>query len=299
MRRLSLFLMTLACISWAIGVIVLSVILKTINPETLVILRWGLVLVFLAPVIYRLDGLALPPRRLLLPLAAMGVTSVVLGNLLSFEAYKTSTPTNIGFILALGPVIIGILSFALLGERFTPGMIVGALLAFGGVIVSMSKGRPDFVLNMRFVIGDLYITLSVISNAVYAILGKRLSGRINPTAMLFWGSLFGLVAFLPFGSGKFAIAAITPGLVFAVLYVSLVGSLLARWVLIRSMKHITATEAAMLQNTQPLITAALAALVLGDPFEWWHICGWIVMSVGLFLFYRRRKTIPPQNAPEL
>jgi drug/metabolite transporter (DMT)-like permease len=111
MKNKAVILMSLFCIAGASNVIVLSVILKQMNAYTLLFLRWTITLLLLAPVVFCTEGWKMPGRKNLLLLGGMGILSVVLGNLFAFEAYKTTTAINIGFIGALGPMLIAFLLF--------------------------------------------------------------------------------------------------------------------------------------------------------------------------------------------
>jgi drug/metabolite transporter (DMT)-like permease len=261
------------------------------NAYTLLFLRWTITLLLLTPVVSCTEGWKVPGRKNLLLLGGMGILSVVLGNLFAFEAYKTTTAINIGFIGALGPMLIAFFAFLLLGEKYTVYKIFGSFLAFSGVIISLTHGNFHELIALQFQIGDLYIFLSAAANALYAVIGKYVTRDVGTSSIVLYSSLFGLLVFLPFGYADIQFTGFTQEIALCILYVSVVATLLSRWLYMKSMKFLSASEAGILKNFQPLLTACFAFLFLSQNMDVWHVLGWIVMTGGVVIFYRKKMAV--------
>jgi drug/metabolite transporter (DMT)-like permease len=99
------------------------------------------------------------------------------------------------------------------------------------------------------------------------------------------------LAFLPFGYANIQFGDFTQEIVLCILYVSVVATLLSRWLYMKSMKFLSASEAGIFKNFQPLLTACFALLFLSQRMDVWHVVGWIVMTGGVMIFYRKKMAI--------
>ncbi|SDL10596.1 Uncharacterized membrane protein [Pedobacter sp. ok626] len=284
------FLMLLYCIAAASNVIFLNQILKSFNPQSLLFFRWLIVLVILVPIVLKNEGLNFPKGKNLVLMIIMGLTSVVLGNLFAFKAYQTTSTVNIGFIGALGTSITAVLAFIFLREKLNIYKIIGVLLAFAGVIVTL-VGRDIGILwcaNLKE--GDLFIFLATLANCIYGIIGKKISHSGSATSIVMYSTLFGWLCFIPIGISEVRIPdEISVKLILFVLYTAVVATLLTRWIFMRSIKYLTASEAAIMTNTQPILTAIFSSLFLGVSLGIQHFIGWFIITLGVLFFYKMIK----------
>ncbi|MFZ4860996.1 DMT family transporter [Sphingobacterium sp. Mn56C] len=288
-------LMLLYCIAAASNVIFLSQILKSFNPQSLLFFRWLIVLVILVPIVIKKEGINFPTGKNLILLIIMGITSVVLGNLFAFKAYETTSTINIGFIGALATSITAILSGIFLKEKFTLYKVIGVLLAFIGVIVTLVGSDMNILLDFNLKKGDIFIFLSTFVNCVYSILGKKVSHSGSPTSIVMYSTLFGWLCFIPIGISDVHIPNdISIKLVLFVLYTSIVATLLTRWIFMKSIKYLTASEAAIMTNNQPILTALFSFLFLGVSIGYQHFIGWLIITLGVLFFYKIIK-LPIKN----
>jgi transporter family protein len=64
-----------------------------------------------------------------------GICAALLGHLAYYYALKWGEVSLVSPVIAAFPVVTVLLAFLLLGEKFTPGKLVGALLIVLGIIV--------------------------------------------------------------------------------------------------------------------------------------------------------------------
>ena len=87
----------------------------------------------------------------------MGITGVVLFNILQFLAFEQTTATNVGLISTLNMISIAIFSFIFLKERINMLQIFSMIFSLLGVILVLSKGKINFLLSLHFNTGDLWM----------------------------------------------------------------------------------------------------------------------------------------------
>jgi len=201
----------------------------------------------------------------------LSLLSVSLNQLGFLYGMKYTTATEGALLYAITPVIVLFLSRAYLKEKITFTRIVGAILAFAGVvIIVLSKGslgengtRPG----STHLKGDLLIFMAVIAWAIYTALGRKLVvkyGAINSTVFT---ALIGSAMFAPVGiwtSVGYNYLSLTSGQWMEVLYLSL-GTSIAGYVLwYYALSKIEASKVAVFTNGQPVVTAILAYVFLGQ-----------------------------------
>jgi drug/metabolite transporter (DMT)-like permease len=197
-------------------------------------------------------------------------------------------PASHGALLyASSPIMVLALSASCLGERVTPGKVVGVLLGFSGVaVVLLGQGLR---LSTTTLIGDVILLGAVLCWAGYTILSKPVLERYSPLyvtgasfvigALLLVPVIGPLVALRPLPSpGPWGVAAF----VWLVLFTSLLGYLAFLWAL----ERLDASRAAILGNLQPLLTAGIAFLAWGEPIAGVFLLGTLLVVAGVVLVQR-------------
>jgi drug/metabolite transporter (DMT)-like permease len=190
-------LLTVPPLLWAGNTVVGRLVSELVPPITLNLLRWGVAFVILLPlaawVLRRDSGLWLHWRRFVL----LGLLGVGGYNALQYLALQTSTPLNVTLVAASGPFMtlaIGALFFRTPVRR---RQVLGALLSIAGVGVVLSRGDWQQLLQVRLVIGDLYILVATACWSWYSWLLMR---RDEPEAIRQDWAAF-LLAQVVFGLG--------------------------------------------------------------------------------------------------
>ena len=110
-------LLLLTCLFWAGNFVVSKSLVVHASPITLTTLRWMIAVVCLLPLVWWKEKKILPPRNAILPLFLMGLTGVVLFNLMQFLALEQTTATNVGLISTLNMISIAVCSAVFLKEK--------------------------------------------------------------------------------------------------------------------------------------------------------------------------------------
>ena len=110
-------------------------------------------------------------------------------------AYTSATAA--GIISSTIPVAIIILSCVFLREKITATNVVAILIiTLGLVVLSLGKGGIEH--NKNSLLGDLFVLLAVIPEALFTIIAKWYGDTVKPLVMMVIVNLFNALLFLPF-----------------------------------------------------------------------------------------------------
>lgn len=161
-------LLTLPPLLWAGNAIVGRLVTPLVSPMTLNLMRWTLACLLLLP-------LAAPVLRPTSPLWGswrrfMGLSFLSIGgyNALLYLALNTSTPINVTLVGSITPVWMLLIGRVFFGYRIARLQWLGAMLSISGVMLVLSRGQLELLLQVRLVAGDLYILLASAAWAYYS-----------------------------------------------------------------------------------------------------------------------------------
>ncbi len=298
--RLSLstaLLLTIPPLMWAGNAIVGRMVTDLVPPMTLNLLRWALAGLLLLPlaawVLRRGSGLWTQWRRL----SMLGLLSVGAYNALQYLALKTSSPINVTLVAASMPIwmqLIGRLFFAAPVSR---RQLFGAVLSIGGVLLVLSRGELQTLLQVRLVPGDVYILVAAICWAFYSWMLARPGAepealRTDWAAFLLAQIVYGLAWSALFAGGEWALtdARVVWGwpLVAALVFVAVGPAVLAYRAWGIGVQRAGPTVASFFGNLTPLLTALMSAALLGELPQPYHGAAFVLIVCGIVVSSARR-----------
>lgn len=290
--RLAL-LLTLPPMLWAGNAVVGRLMAGQVPPLTLNLLRWLLAFLILLPLGWR----ALRPwgevRRRWAYLALTGLLGVSLFNALQYLALVTSTPINVTLVGSSLPVWMLLIGTLVFRTRATPAQMQGALLGLTGVVLVISRGSWQTLMSVRIVPGDLFMLAAVIGWAFYSWLLARPPAHMRGADRPAWDWAGLLLVQVSFGLGPAALLAggealagapaiaWSPGVVAALLYVSIGPSVVAYRCWGLGVAQGGPTLAAFFNNLTPLFAAVFSALVLGEAPRLYHGLAFLFIVAGI------------------
>jgi drug/metabolite transporter (DMT)-like permease len=227
-------------------------------------------------------------RRDLLPIAFLGVTQF--GILIVFMNYglKFIPSARAALIFATVPLLTMTLGALIGRERMTLLKTIGVLLTIVGVAFAL--GEKVFLPGAKGVgwIGELAVLASALCAAVCSVLYRPYLSKY-PTLQVSTFAMFASVGFLALAAGlegsfsspfHFTLAGW-----FAVFFIggsSAIGYYMWLWAL----GHTSPTRVTVFLSLSPITSAALGALLLGEPISALFIIGLICVILGLWLAHR-------------
>jgi drug/metabolite transporter (DMT)-like permease len=257
-----------------------------LGPLTTTLLRYLIALLFLSGLLlhYKRGALALRARDIA-PAVLLGLFGIVGYHYFFFLSLRYTEVANTAIINALSPVLTSVAAAAVVKERLSRGNYAGVLVAFFGVLLLLSRGGIDTILDLRFNKGDLLMLLSVTSWMVYALLIRTMLDRYSGFTLTFYATLFGVVMLLMLAPQEASLATIrdiSRASLLSVIYMGICGSGIGYLLYNLSIREIGPTRtASFVYSVIPLIVAALASLFFQQPITPIMIASMVLILFGL------------------
>jgi len=286
------FLMLIGTFFWASNIIAGKVVLRSMPSIALAQVRvTGAAVIFLA--LFALWPQR-PPLRISLRdlgyLAATALFGITLNQIFFIGGIGRTSAAHAGLIVALGPVMVLILSSAMRLEALTLLKSAGAAISLAGVVV-LTTGKPTPGSHAT-VPGDIIMLFGTAVFAYYTILLKKVANRwdaVTLNAVIF---ALGATMMLPV-SARALLAVRWTSLPtdawWGIAFIVTCGSVLAYLIYAFALTELTATRVAAFNYLQPVIAAALGVWLLTEGITGQAIAGGALILFGVYLTEREGK----------
>lgn len=185
--------------------------------------------------------------------------------------------------------------FYLPAEPMTPGKLFGTVMGIVGVGVIFSD-QLTFV-GPRALGGSLALVGSSICVAYANVLVKARAKHFDPTMLAGGQMIFGLVPLVLIGisvEGNPFSFRWTPMAIFALLYLAIVGSVIAFVLYYWLVRRMDVTKTMLIALVTPVVAVVLGMVVLNEEVSWRLAAGGglIILGIGLIVLRRRSKPTP-------
>jgi drug/metabolite transporter (DMT)-like permease len=232
-------------------------------------------------------------RRELLFVATFGVFGVALVQLFYFLAIHRLQIGVSLLIQYLGPLLVAVFAHFVLKERVRRRLWVALGLALGGLTLVVDLWRGVSLDGL----GVLFSLCSAVTFAGYLLFAERAVGRRDPISLLCYGFLFASIFWAivqPWWTFPFHVPASTVSLlgnlshlhlpVWALLALMIVlGTIVPFFLIVGSMRHITATRAGILAMVEPVIASVVAYGWLDETLGGAQLVGGAIVLVAIAL----------------
>ncbi|HEU4934629.1 MAG TPA: EamA family transporter [Pyrinomonadaceae bacterium] len=181
--------------------------------------------------------------------------------------------------------------FHLPAERLSWTKIFGVVLGVFGVGVVFSNQLT--VSGTRALAGCVALILSAMfaaySNVLVKAYGKHLNPAVLSAGQMFFGLLLLLAVGIPLEGNPFRIHW-TPIAVVAMLYLAIVGSVIAFLLYYWLVQNMDVTKSMMIALVTPVVAVILGMIVLDEEFGWRTLAGGAMIMLGIgFIVVRKAK----------
>lgn len=219
-------------------------------------------------------------------LALLGVTGITCNQLFFVWGLAYTSAADAALLQSLTPLLVLLLARRGGQEAITPAKLGGMILALAGVAVivghGLSLGGAAW--------GDFLELLSALSFTIYTVAGKPLAGKLDTWTFTLATYALGALAALPLVLPSLVQvhwARVTASGWWGVLYMSLIGSLLAYWIFYDLMKTLTAAQVSTLNYLQPVVAALAGWWLLAEPLTPELGVGGAAILLGVWWVERR------------
>jgi drug/metabolite transporter (DMT)-like permease len=282
-------LLLIAVIIWGWTFVATKILVAEIGPVEVFALRLALGLPFL--------GIVLLLKRVPLRFSRADAWPLLLGGaiftlhfLIQIQGLVTTTATNSGWIIAVSPLVLALLSFFFLRERIGWNGVAGIAIAMIGIVILVSRGRLTNLDWLRST-GDWLILASAFTWALYTVATRDLARRRDPLAVTFGILLIaaGFTAAIFAATANVAgVTALSWQAIISVLYLAIPGLALAQWFWQIGVAKLGAARAGLYLYLEPLSTVALAVPLLGEPFGFIGAVGGALVLLGVYIGQREK-----------
>lgn len=270
-----------------------------IPPMTLASMRWLIAGVILT-IIIRKSWPGVAALRAQWPLLAV---LTLLGGVLSvapqYAAANYTQAGHIALIFATSPLMVSFIERLVWGKPLNAPVLTGSALAFSGIAVVVTAGRPDQLFSMTLNRGDLLALVAAAGWAGYTALSRRRETGL-PSLVQLWvlalGSGIALIPFALIEMGAGHVAHLTGETVLGVVALATVagvGAYCAFGVLIGRMGP---SRAAMSMYLIPMWTLVFGAVFLGETLHAYHGVAIVLVMAGLAASNMRSEQHAPARA---
>ncbi len=299
-RRWPAYLLAVVAVAlWGSSFVASKVALRAFSPLTLVAGRSAIGLLVLAAALPMSRGAAKEtPRR------GDGWLTLVLGLLgiplhLSLQAYALTLTSAVhgGWLIALNPVFTAILAAIFLRERFPPLKTAGVVVGFLGALAVIAGGAGAAALRLPSTRGDLLILLSSLNMAAYTLIARGLMLRRRALPLTFRavaaGSVVSVGLWLAAGDPS-ELGRASGGAWAALLFLGAGCTGVGYLAWSAALQKLEAGTLSSFQYVQPLVTAGLAAVWIGESAGPAVLLGGGLVIAGVALI--QRSAVREENA---
>lgn len=271
------------CVIWGSTWLFIKLGLENLPPITFAGIRFVIACAILFLLI-RARGISPPANRRDWGLLALtGVMSFTLNYGLVFwgEQYISSGLAAVlqATLPAFGLVIAHV---HLPSERMTWSKIFGVVLGFAGVAVVFSNqlaiaGGKAFAGCVALVLSAFF---AAYSNVLVKAHGRKMEPAILAAGQMFFGLIPLLLIGIPLEGNPFHFHW-TPMAVVAMLYLAVVGSVIAFLLYYWLIQNMNVTNTMLISLVTPVVAVVLGMVVLGEDLSWRTVAGGIMIMVGV------------------
>jgi len=245
-------------------------------------LRCAIACVVLFPLARLIDGPVRLPWDVTKNLFWQALFGTVLYNAALLAGLRLTGALEAGLVLASLPAVIAIGGAVWLRERLPPRQWLAVALAAGGMgAIALARARDSHFSLM----GDALVFAGVCGEAVYALLARRIAGRVPVVTASLWMQGFSVLLLLPLCLPVLGdvVALADPRVAGLVVFHALTASVLCLLLWYGGLKRVKAGLAGIFTAFLPATAALVALVVLGESGSPAHAAGFALLLGSVLL----------------
>ena len=271
-----------------------------IPPIALTFWRWTLAFAILFPFAWPYLKRDWPViRRHLVPLTVLALLSIPGYNALAYWSLQYTQAINALLIQSTTPMAVGVMAFALFGDRLTLTQAAGIAISFLGVTIILLRGDPQVLYSISFNRGDVWFIVAMLVISFYSALLKT-RPPMHAVSFLAFTSGWGTLWLIPVYIGEIASGTrmtLDATTLWILIYVAIFPSIVAYICFTRGVELVGPNRAASLYPLIVVFGSAIAIVFLGERPQLYHVIGFVLVIAGLLLATRQPKLKTPSAIP--
>lgn len=183
-------------------------------------------------------------------------------------------------INAMNPITISILAALILKEKIGKRNVLSIALSVAGVYIILGVGSGN--ISPAGVLASLG---SVTFWSLASVFIRRISAEYDPVQISLYGMVLAFLCSVPAAGIELAIkpCSITPAAITSCLYLGIAGTAIAHTFWNKSIKILNASTCSMWYPLQPLVSALLGIVLLGEALTPQFLTGGILICAGILI----------------
>jgi len=261
-----------------------------VPPIALATLRWGgaflVILPFAWPHMMR-EWQVIPSNLPMLILLA--ITGIGAYNTVAYIGLQYTSALNALLIQSAGPLFVAFWSLVLFRTRLSWAQALGIVMSLGGVLTILARGDVEALSAVDFNKGDLIFGGALMIFCIYSAL-MPYRPRLHALAFLGFTSGVGALVNVPFAiweASRGYTASLDGETLLTLAYVILFPSVFAYLCYNRGVELIGANRSAPFYHLIPVFGSVLAIGFLGEEPKLFHLIGYGLVLLGVFIAARK------------
>jgi len=263
------------------------------GPLTATLLRYIVAFFTLSGMIffYGISSLKID-RKDIWQMVLLGLIGIVFYHYFFFSSLAHTKAANSAIIMATNPLFVGLMAAIFLRERLSHFAYFGAAIALFGVITLLTRGHLEYLLQLRFNLGEIYMLLGVFCSVTYSLMIKNLFKKYSGFTITYYASLFGTVLLFfvvpleDFYSKKLVLSTAS---ILSLLYMGIFASGLGYYLFSLGIDKIGPTRnSSSVYSLVPIFVSVLGLLFFGESITLIMIFCTILIIVGLNMALREK-----------
>jgi drug/metabolite transporter (DMT)-like permease len=207
-----------------------------------------------------------------------------------------TSAVSAGVIMASIPAVVALVSWLFLGERI--GLRIWAAIfcgALGIAMLALSKTSagsavPAGIATAKSagsqLLGNLLIFGSVLCEAAYAVIGKKLTGSLSPKRISALINLWGFVLMTPLGfwaAWHFNFSTVHPEVWLLLVFYAMAASVWTVWLWMTGLNTVPAAQAGVFTVLLPISAALVGVALLGEELSAGQLAAFVPALLGVLL----------------
>jgi drug/metabolite transporter (DMT)-like permease len=266
---------------WSTSWVLIKVGLTDLPALTFAGLRYALATIVLLPFVLRggrLTALRNLPPRAWRDLLTLGAVMYAITQGAQFMALAHLPAATLSLVLSFSPLVVALLAAAALREGLALRQWLGIAAVVAGALIYFGPSLPPF--DQRF--GLAIAAVGLLANSVAGVLARAINRSRTLDPLLVTLVSMGVGALVLLGTGVttqgLPTMTFTTGLIVA--WLAIVNTAVAFTLWNATLRHLTAVEASVINNTMLIQIAALAWLFLGEALGALQVVGIAVATLG-------------------
>lgn len=209
-----------------------------------------------------------------------------LGNAAVYLAYNFTTAINGAVIATAQPALTILLAWLVLHHTITRMQAAGIFVAALGVLVVILRGDIAALRSLSLGGGDLIMLVGITGFAIYTVLLRRVPKEIGPMLILIVIQIFGASTLLPFYLVESLTYKTVPITLDSFLVLGWIGTAIAVVAVGLGNMSVLALgpgKASIGHYLRAVFISGMAALILGEAFELFHMVAFALVLFGVGL----------------